>query len=222
MTGVGDRYGKLTVLAPAESNGSHKRWLCRCECGTEAVVWQLSLRSKHTTSCGCHKRNATKRRWEKFQKNGRGFWAKVDRSGGPDACWPWMGSCSGGYGKTSYKGKKIKAHRLAYLLTHGELDPEVTVRHTCDNKPCCNPKHLVPGTQLQNIQDMVDRGLLKKRQNGGHKNGRAKLNFELAEAIRRLAGISDLSQEKIAYVFGVSQNAISKIITGKRYAAPEE
>lgn len=50
---TGQRYGQLTVLAPAENIGSRTAWLCRCDCGKETVVKTHHLRSGHTKSCGC-------------------------------------------------------------------------------------------------------------------------------------------------------------------------
>ena len=47
------RFGKLTVLAPAENVGDRTAWLCRCDCGRETVVPTCRLRSGHTSSCGC-------------------------------------------------------------------------------------------------------------------------------------------------------------------------
>lgn len=50
---TGQRFGKLTVLSPAENVGSRTAWQCRCDCGREAVVTTLRLRDGHRTSCGC-------------------------------------------------------------------------------------------------------------------------------------------------------------------------
>lgn len=50
---AGQRYGKLTVLAPAENIGSRTAWLCRCDCGAETVVKTYHLRNGHTKTCGC-------------------------------------------------------------------------------------------------------------------------------------------------------------------------
>ena len=50
---TGQRYGQLTVLAPAENIGTRTAWLCRCDCGKETVIRTNRLRSGHTTSCGC-------------------------------------------------------------------------------------------------------------------------------------------------------------------------
>ena len=52
---VGQRFGRLTVLAPAERVGQYTAWLCRCDCGREAVVTTRRLRSGNTRSCGCLK-----------------------------------------------------------------------------------------------------------------------------------------------------------------------
>ena len=53
---AGQRFGKLTVLRPAENAGRYTAWLCRCECGREAVVLTRRLRNGCTKSCGCAKR----------------------------------------------------------------------------------------------------------------------------------------------------------------------
>ena len=50
---TGQRYGRLTVLAPAENTGGRTAWLCRCDCGAEVVVRAQHLRTGHTKSCGC-------------------------------------------------------------------------------------------------------------------------------------------------------------------------
>ena len=52
---IGQQFGKLTVLAPAENVGNRTAWLCRCECGKEVVVKTVRLRNGHCTSCGCDK-----------------------------------------------------------------------------------------------------------------------------------------------------------------------
>ncbi len=50
---TGQRFGKLTVLAPAENVGPRTAWLCRCECGKEIVAKTVRLRDGRQTSCGC-------------------------------------------------------------------------------------------------------------------------------------------------------------------------
>lgn len=52
---VGRKFHRLTVVSkatpPAGRRGTF--WNCRCECGTETVVYQGHLRSGATKGCGC-------------------------------------------------------------------------------------------------------------------------------------------------------------------------
>ena len=50
---TGQRYGKLTVLRPAENIGTRTAWQCRCDCGQELTVTTRDLRRGRRTSCGC-------------------------------------------------------------------------------------------------------------------------------------------------------------------------
>lgn len=50
---IGQKYGKLTVLGPAENIGHRTAWRCLCDCGRETIVKTNCLRNGHTTSCGC-------------------------------------------------------------------------------------------------------------------------------------------------------------------------
>lgn len=50
---TGQKFGKLTVLGPAENIGDRTAWLCQCDCGRRAVIKTCHLRSGHTSSCGC-------------------------------------------------------------------------------------------------------------------------------------------------------------------------
>lgn len=85
------------------------------------------------------------------------FWAKVDGSGGDDACWPWTGAKRGkGYG-TFHPTRRTScsAHRVAYELTTGDyLDGTTQIDHICFNKACCNPRHLRPATNKQQRENL--------------------------------------------------------------------
>jgi hypothetical protein len=81
-------------------------------------------------------------------------------------CQPWQGyRLKAGYGMLNTgpqpdgKHGLRYAHRLAWELANGRRlrDGEV-VRHTCDNPPCCNPAHLLVGTQADNIEDAAAQG----------------------------------------------------------------
>ena len=86
------------------------------------------------------------------------FWAKVDRSRGPDGCWPWLGAGSA-YGLFRIDGRYRKAHRFAWELAHNRIMPEhLEACHTCDFKRCVNPAHVYDGTPADNRLDYVRRG----------------------------------------------------------------
>lgn len=91
------------------------------------------------------------------------FWAKVDRSSGPDSCWPWTGAVNDhGYGVFS-GGETRRAHRYAYLMEHGSM-PKGEIDHTCHNgsgcalvddcphRRCCNPRHLEDVSHAENTR----------------------------------------------------------------------
>lgn len=51
---TGKKFERLTVIKRVENSKSGQtRWLCRCDCGNETIVWGGHLRSGHTRSCGC-------------------------------------------------------------------------------------------------------------------------------------------------------------------------
>lgn len=52
---TGERYGRLIVIAQAPHKGRRIAWLCRCDCGRDAVVVSHRLRARGTKSCGCAK-----------------------------------------------------------------------------------------------------------------------------------------------------------------------
>lgn len=53
---IGNRYGMLEVVALSQEKSKRReaRWLCRCDCGNEVVVYGSNLRNHHSTSCGCN------------------------------------------------------------------------------------------------------------------------------------------------------------------------
>jgi hypothetical protein len=114
----------------------------------------------------------------------RDFWNNVDRSGGPDACWPWkLSKDTGGYGQLWLNSKLQRAHRVAFKLTKGV--PKFNVLHTCDNPPCCNPDHVYDGTHKQNTRDMMRRGRDRFPKFVGSAHGRAVLDERKVRTIRQ-------------------------------------
>lgn len=60
---IGEKYGRWTVLAEAESmRDGHRTVECRCDCGTVRVVAASDLKSGSSRSCGCLRRDTAARR----------------------------------------------------------------------------------------------------------------------------------------------------------------
>jgi len=52
---AGQRFGQLVALSPIRRHRHKVNWLCKCDCGGDAVVATADLRSHHTVSCGCRR-----------------------------------------------------------------------------------------------------------------------------------------------------------------------
>jgi hypothetical protein len=54
---AGQRFGKLVAVEYSHTDGNRTaRWLCQCDCGSQAVIRAHSLASGRAKSCGCSKR----------------------------------------------------------------------------------------------------------------------------------------------------------------------
>ncbi len=76
-------------------------------------------------------------------------------------CWEWNGKRNdNGYGLFTARRlgyENARAHRAMYECYTARIPDELLLRHKCDNPPCVNPEHLIPGTPLDNSRDMVER-----------------------------------------------------------------
>ena len=50
---MGQRFGWLVVIAPAENRNGKTHWKCQCDCGQVTTVGTAQLRKAMTQSCGC-------------------------------------------------------------------------------------------------------------------------------------------------------------------------
>lgn len=54
---IGKRFGRLVVLRfVSDDHHKNSKWLCRCDCGNETIVYRYSLVTGNTKSCGCWKK----------------------------------------------------------------------------------------------------------------------------------------------------------------------
>lgn len=138
------------------------------------------------------------------------FEAHIDKSGD---CWLWMRHTNksvNGYGEVRYEKRKWRAHRLMWVLTHGEIPDGLHVCHKCDNPLCVKPDHLFLGTIADNAHDRDRKG----RNYHGTDCHTAKLNDETVRAIRLEYAANKCKYPELAAKYGVSVSAISDIVLG--------
>ncbi len=68
-----------------------------------------------------------------------------------------------GYAQVYWNRGRILVHRLAYEQANGPITSGLVVCHDCDTPRCVNPKHLVVGTQKDNLRDMFAKGRARPR-----------------------------------------------------------
>lgn len=149
------------------------------------------------------------------------FWAKVD-VGSEGSCWVWTGAVdSRGYGRLAIDCsarpiKYMSAHRFSHTLWFGPIPEGMLICHRCDNPPCCNPAHLFPGTQADNMRDMAQKG----RGGTGGVAGSRHHNARLTEAdviqIRERLSTHE-SVTSVADAWSVSRQTVSAIKHGTRW-----
>ncbi len=135
--------------------------------------------------------------------------------------WQRVGECfactnhNGGVnGYPALKINKVKQTIARWILLkrHGDLTNRIA-RHTCDNRKCIRPDHIVIGTHKDNMDDMRNRG--REKYLKGDEAPYSKLTSSDVKEIRSRRGT--YSQYELASEFGVDQSTISYIQTKKRW-----
>jgi len=134
------------------------------------------------------------------------FWSRVTVLEDND-CWEWREHTDNGYGR--FRG--ARAPRVAYEFAKGPIPDGMLVRHTCDNPRCCNPFHLILGTNSDNMQDALARGRFAI----GPRHGNTRLTQEQADYIRQ--NPDGLTGKALAAQFGIAQSTVSYIRSGRSW-----
>lgn len=142
------------------------------------------------------------------------FEAKIDRSGGPSACHPWLGAQDiHGYGRFNpggdQRGNLLAARWLIEQRLGLVLPRELVICHQCDNPPCMNPAHLFVGTQADNLRDASQKGRLV--------SSLRRLDDAQVEALRSRYATTDASIQSLADEFDIAYVTAHRIISGERY-----
>lgn len=75
------------------------------------------------------------------------------------ACLLWLRHVDrDGYGTVHYRGRKHRAHRVAWTLVKGGIPDGKMVCHHCDTPACINVDHLFLGDNSDNMRDRSRKG----------------------------------------------------------------
>ncbi len=174
--------------------------LCVCKmCGKHSYLFPSRVKSGYGTFCSkaCQHAPLEQR-----------FWMSLGRKA-PSGCILWNGHITkDGYGRIRDRGTCRLAHRVAYELMVGKIPEDLIIRHSCDNKICINPTHLLLGTQIDNVADREER----KRTAIGAANGKAKLNSALVTELRARYAAGGITQQDLASEYGIPGGTIGAII----------
>jgi hypothetical protein len=145
------------------------------------------------------------------------FWAKVDQSGGPDACWPWLSTVNESgypqycpYVRSFGRSFSTVAYRVAYWLAYGSLPVQLSHTGQCLNEICCNPKHLIPA------DEKLRRAIWRERVPKGEKHYRTKLTASKVNEIRRRYANGE-QQQTLADEYQMTQQNVHLIISNQSW-----
>ena len=168
------------------------------------------------------------------ERHVRNFWRHINKDGPTmphmeSPCWIWTAfKTERGYGRVGVGPKVMAAHRISWIIAHGQIPLMMCVCHRCDNPSCCNPSHFFLGTQADNVRDRE----IKKRGNRaygdnhgsrihpesrprGEAHGSAKLTAAQVLEIRALYAAGDITLKQLATQFNVSNVHIRFIVIRK-------
>lgn len=161
-------------------------------------------------------RDGKSRRTHKFCSPACACWFYIDKSGGPDACWPWTSYTNQtNYGIIGWGRKDTYlAHRVLYEDFYKTTIGPLNACHKCDNPLCCNPTHIFLGTQQDNLADMTKKG---RRVPIEVKRGSSHYLTKLTEADVLAMRSSNKPARELASAYGMSISGIESILSRRSW-----
>jgi hypothetical protein len=137
---IGEKFGRLAIVAKGQRKNKDQYWECLCECGTTKSIAQRHLRSGRTTSCGClHAELAAARKHTHGLRHTKeyGVW------------WTMKNRCHNPKSKSypDYGGRGITVcdrWRNSFEAFYDDLGPRPSSKHTIeriDNDKGYNPEN---------------------------------------------------------------------------------
>lgn len=171
---TGKTFGRLTAVCPIKHKGNPKRfWLCSCICGTSCEVEESHLKSGHTKSCGCLRRDLPRKRMRDL--TGRRFGrllvlGPVVEADGSVQNWECLCDC----------GKKVICYKES--LTSGATKSCGCLRNQKRKEGIKKSLHFVEGTCIERLVSRKNcanntsgrRGVYRK----GNNRWRAAIGFQ--------------------------------------------
>lgn len=140
------------------------------------------------------------------------FQSRISQVPTSAGCLEWTGTIErGGYGVVQIAGKQHRAHRYAFIRAGNVVADDQIVLHRCDNRKCCNVKHMYAGKQKDNKRDPM------AQSHRGELNARARFSEDDVVAIRK-AYANGETQVAIAARLKTTQGHISEICGGKLWS----
>jgi hypothetical protein len=141
------------------------------------------------------------------------FWLRV-QLGTESECWPWVGAHRNGYGAIKHGRQVLSSHVVAYVLHHGPVPAGLIITHTCDNRICCNPRHLKAGTFADNVVDMHSRRIIAAPR--GVEVANHILTPELVMRIRAFRR-DGVGSAEIAKRLNVTLDSVRGVVSGRNW-----
>lgn len=144
-----------------KENGCDQERLARGWCSRHYQAWYRTNDTCSVEGCdaGTRARGWCGKHYYRWRKHGstelppeptfeERFWARTTRT--EDGCLV-MGDDLTTYTAAMWKdGTGTTAHRIAYMLTRGDIPDGQVIDHLCDNPPCVEPSHLAATSQRVN------------------------------------------------------------------------